>query len=152
MFFPDKKKAYQEAYRVLAGGGRYLFSVWDPADHNPINRLVTNIAAGFCAADPPRIFQVPVAYHRIDPVRDLLDTVGFTDINISVVSIQKTIAHIAALTQSQVYGGPLLDELRARDVDPDRVVDALAEALPRAFGSNPTHMPLQAIVFEARRP
>ena len=62
------------------------------------------------------------------------------------------IADIAAFSQSLVYGGPVLGELRARDVDPDRVVDALAEALPRAFGSNPTRVPLRAIVFEARRP
>ena len=114
MFFPDKKKAYQEAYRVLAAGGRYLFSVWDSIDHNPLNRLVTDVAAGFCPADPPRIFQVPVAYHRIDPIRDLLDTVGFTDVKISVVGVQKTIADIAAFSQSLVYGGPLLGELRAR--------------------------------------
>jgi ubiquinone/menaquinone biosynthesis C-methylase UbiE len=29
MFFPDKAKSYSEVYRVLAPGGRYLFSVWD---------------------------------------------------------------------------------------------------------------------------
>src|ERR1700681_2898145 len=29
MFFPDKRKSYSEVLRVLAPGGRYLFSVWD---------------------------------------------------------------------------------------------------------------------------
>ena len=69
-----------------------------------------------------------------------------------MVGVQKTIADIAAFSQSLVYGGPLLGELRARDVDPDRVVDALAVAMPRAFGRNSTRIPLRAIVFETRRP
>jgi len=29
MFFPNKDRCYQEVHRVLAPGGRYLFSVWD---------------------------------------------------------------------------------------------------------------------------
>ncbi len=29
MFFPDKDKSYREVHRVLAHGGRYVFSVWD---------------------------------------------------------------------------------------------------------------------------
>jgi ubiquinone/menaquinone biosynthesis C-methylase UbiE len=32
IFVPDKEKAYREAHRVLAGGGRFLFSVWDTFD------------------------------------------------------------------------------------------------------------------------
>jgi ubiquinone/menaquinone biosynthesis C-methylase UbiE len=29
MFFPNKDKGHREAHRMLASGGRYLFSVWD---------------------------------------------------------------------------------------------------------------------------
>jgi SAM-dependent methyltransferase len=38
MFFPEKEKSYREAYRVLAPGGRYVFSVWDGA-YAPVGRI-----------------------------------------------------------------------------------------------------------------
>ena len=51
-----------------------------------------------------------------------------------------------------VYGNPLIDMIRTRGgVDPDQVVNALAEAFAREFG-NPARLPLQAIVFEATKP
>jgi hypothetical protein len=50
-----------------------------------------------------------------------------------------------------VYGNPLIDQIRERGgVDPDRVVEGILEALHREFGPD-THMPLQAIVFSAKK-
>src|SRR5262249_18871808 len=86
MFFPDKEKAYREAYRVLASGGHYVFSVWDSERHNPVATLLKDIIAQFCPEDPPRFAGVAHTYHQIDPVRDLLDSIGFTGLNVSVVS------------------------------------------------------------------
>src|SRR5437660_1756537 len=34
MFFPDKRKGFREALRVLRGGGRFLFNTWDSFDAN----------------------------------------------------------------------------------------------------------------------
>jgi ubiquinone/menaquinone biosynthesis C-methylase UbiE len=61
MFFPDKDMGYREAHRVLVGGGRYLFSVWDSHRHNPIGRLMTEILTGLFPRDPPQFYQVPFA-------------------------------------------------------------------------------------------
>ena len=36
MFYPDKLKGMQEAFRVLKNGGSFLFNVWDNVDHNPM--------------------------------------------------------------------------------------------------------------------
>ncbi len=57
MFFPDKEKSYQEIHRVLATDGQCIFSVWDSHDYNPIGRVLTDLAAGFFPADPPRFFE-----------------------------------------------------------------------------------------------
>jgi hypothetical protein len=47
MFFPQKDTSYREVHRVLAPGGRYLFSVWDSHRHNPFGRIAHETAASF---------------------------------------------------------------------------------------------------------
>jgi len=152
MFFPDKDKACREAHRVLAPGGHYVFSVWDSERHNPVATLIKDVVARLCPVDPPRFIEVPFSYHRLDPVRDLLDGVGFTGINVSVVGIQKVVEDAYSFARGLIYGSPVVDEFLLRGVDVHSVVDALTEILLREFGSQPIRMPLRAIVFDARRP
>ena len=93
---------------------------------------------------------MPFGYHRIDPIKDSLSAAGFTEMRIAVRSLEKRIPDVAAYARALVYGNPLIDQIRARGgVDPERVVDAVEEALLNEFGTNP--MPLQAIVFEAKK-
>ena len=47
MFFPDKARSCAEVFRVLAPGGRYLFSVWDSHRHNPFGRIAHEVAGSF---------------------------------------------------------------------------------------------------------
>jgi SAM-dependent methyltransferase len=153
MFFPDKEEAYREACRVLVHGGRYVFSVWDAQQYNPIGRLMSETAVRFFPENPPQFYDVPFSCHRIDPIRDGLSAAGFTELRIAVLSLDKTIPDVAAYARALVFGNPLIDQIRERGgIDPERVVAAVATALPREFGASPTHMPVQAIVFEARRP
>ena len=37
MFFPNKRTAFAEAWRVLKPGGRFVFNVWDRLDRNVLN-------------------------------------------------------------------------------------------------------------------
>jgi hypothetical protein len=95
---------------------------------------------------------LPFSYHRIDPIKDSLDEAGFTDLRIAVLSLNKIIADVPTYARAVVLGNPLIDQIRTRGgVDPERVIEALTKALPRKFGTNPTRIPLQAIVFEAKR-
>jgi ubiquinone/menaquinone biosynthesis C-methylase UbiE len=70
MFFPQKDASYREVYRVLASGGRYLFSVWDSHQHNPFGRIAHEITARFFPADPPQFYTVPFSYYQIDPIKE----------------------------------------------------------------------------------
>ena len=151
MFFPEKEKSYREAYRVLAPGGRYVFSVWD-GDYQPVGRVADEVAAQFFPTDPPQFYRVTTSYNKIDPIKDSLSDAGFIDLRIAVLTREKQVADIGAFARALVYGNPLIDMIRTRGgVDPGQVVNALGEAFAREFG-NPARLPLQAILFEATRP
>jgi SAM-dependent methyltransferase len=153
MFFPDKAKSYSEAYRVLAPGGRYVFSVWDAYRHNPFGRIAHEVARDFFPADPPQFYSVPFSCHQIDPIKESLIEAGFGDIGIAVVRLEKEIPNVGIFARGLVFGNPLIDQIRARGgVEPELVVDAIVKALRQEFGADPGRMPLQAIVFSATKP
>lgn len=152
MFFPDKAKSCSEVLRVLVPGGRYVFSVWDSHRYNPFGRITHEVAGRFFPADPPQFYNVPFSCHQIDPIKELLITAGFTGINVAVVSHDKEIPDIASFARAAVYGNPLIDQVRTRGgVEPELIVDALAQEFRREFGADPGRMPLQAMVFSATK-
>jgi SAM-dependent methyltransferase len=152
MFFPDKAKGYREAYRVLAPGGRYLFSVWDALPHNRNAGIANELMEQLFPADPPPFYRMPFAYHRLDPVRDALDAAGFVDLRVEIVSRVKEVADIAPFARGFTYGTPAAEQIRARGGNPETVRVALEAAYRSEFGSNPSRLPLRIILFEARRP
>ena len=152
MFFPDKPKSCSEAFRVLAPGGRYVFSVWDSHRYNPFGRIAHEVAGSFFPADPPQFYNVPFSCHSIDPIKELLITAGFDDLGVAVVRLDKVIPDTAAFARALVHGNPLIDQIRARGgVEPEQIVDAVLKAIRREFGVDPGRMPLQAIVYSATR-
>jgi ubiquinone/menaquinone biosynthesis C-methylase UbiE len=153
MFFPDKDKSYREVYRVLSPGGRYVFNVWDAFEYNPFARIAHETIGRFLPSDVPGFYRVPFGYHQIDPVKASLLTAGFDAISATVVKFQKTIASAEEFAKGLVLGNPVIEEIRSRGTaEPDQVVLAVTTALRQAFGQDPGRMPLQAIVFSARKP
>ena len=152
MFFPDKDKSYREAFRVLATGGHYVFSIWDSHRHNPIGRIAHEVIGGFFPADPPQFQSVPFAY-RFEPIKESLIDAGFSSISATILRSQKKVADFAMLARGLIYGSPIIDQVQQRGgVDAERIVDAIVRNYRDAFGDEPAMIPRQAIVFSANKP
>ena len=69
MFFPDRKKAYSEARRVLRPGGCFIFNVWDRIEQNEFADTVTRSLEPAFADNPPRFLaRLPHGYHDLSVI------------------------------------------------------------------------------------
>ena len=152
MFYPDREKGLREAHRVLAAGGRYLFSVWDDHRFNPLGRVLDETVAGIFPNDPPKFYRIPFSYARVDEIRTSLQKVGFHRIDISIVPYDHEINDLAPLAHGSVFGSPLFVQLRERAADHQKVEKVVLAALRREFGNEPTVIPHQAVMITATKP
>jgi SAM-dependent methyltransferase len=151
MFF-DREAGFREVHRTLRRGGKYLFSVWDSRRYNPFASLAFEVMKQFFPSNPPRFLEQPVSCFEIDPIKETLIRSGFDRIAVSVQRREHDLVDVTAFARGLVFS-PVIEEIRERGkVDPDRIVEALADALTREYGSNPTRYPMQAILFEAEKP
>jgi len=150
MFFPDKDKAYREARRVLMAGGHYIFSVWDTLDHNPFGRIVSDALRNAFDADPPPFMGVPFGYAAIDPIKASLLANGFHGLRVDLVRMQGAIADFDAFAAGLVRGSPIVDQIRSRGVEPEKLERRVAQSLRNEFGEAKSTQ-LQFILFDAWR-
>jgi hypothetical protein len=129
-----------------------LFSVWDSRRYNPFASVTFEVMKRFFPLNPPSFLELPVSCFEIDPIKEALIRSGFDRIDISVQRREYDIMDVPAFARGLVFS-PVIEEIRERGgVEPERIVEALAGALAREFGSNPMRYPMQAILFEAEKP
>ncbi len=153
MFFPDKAKGLAEMTRVLKPGGVLAFKLWDSLEHNRIVEVVLDVTARFFDRDPPTFYRLPYGYGEIDPIKTLLQQVGFRDLDIHVVRALVERPDARHLARGFVEGTPVILEIRERaTAESAAIIEAVAAAFEADFGPAPLKIPLQEIVFTARKP
>ena len=153
MFFPDKAKAFSEARRVLAPGGRFLFSVWDRIEENEIAEAVSRGVASLFPKDPPGFLaRTPHGYHDLAAISTALKHSGFSAVRGEAVGKRGRAPSPRDPAIGFCQGSPLRNEIEARDKSRlDEATDAAAEAVAKRFGRGPIDGKLRAHVVEAAR-
>jgi ubiquinone/menaquinone biosynthesis C-methylase UbiE len=154
MFVPDKVTAYREARRVLAPGGRFLFSVWDSLTHNEVSQIVARAVAALFPHDPPAFFErTPFGFFEADPLRADLKAAGFERIEIETVPRVSQASSAEDVAIGLCQGTPLRSEIEARDPAAGlaRATAAATAALQAHFGAGPFENRMSAVLATAYR-
>jgi len=149
MFPPDKAMAFREARRVLVPGGLLAFNVWDSLEANRSMGIVQRTISSFLGR-APAFFDAPYGFHDRSLVRDLLESNGFRQVEISTLSIRTVSPSARSLAAGIVIGSPASLELRQKGIAPEPVIEAASAALAQAFGDRPCETDRRALVVTAR--
>lgn len=150
MFVPDKRKAMQEARRVLKHGGSFLFNVWDAIDENEFAGITHRTVAGFFESDPPAFYEIPFGYHDQEAIETLLREAGFDEVRCSDVALPSRTPSAATAVHGLIDGNPIALAITERDAAVlPRVREAVADALRKRFGDGAISGKMRALVFEA---
>jgi ubiquinone/menaquinone biosynthesis C-methylase UbiE len=151
MFFPDKVRAMREARRVLVPGGRYVFSVWDSLEHNPIPRVVHETLVAMYPQNPPSFLaKAPYAWFDRAEIERVVRAGGFERVNLETVEFPSAAPSAEDAARALIEGTPIWPSLLERGVtDAGPIRAAVAGELSRRFGASPCRSTVRAIVVTA---
>ena len=153
MFFPDKPRAFSEAYRVLKPGGRFLFNVWDRIEENEFADIVVQAVATLFPDDPPMFLaRTPHGHHDTAPLEAQLRAVGFGMVTAELITRESAAPNALSVAVGYCQGTPMRNEIEAHN--PGRLgeaTDVAAAAIAKRFGSDPVTGRIRAHVITAVR-
>jgi SAM-dependent methyltransferase len=151
MFFPDKRRAFVEAKRVLAPGGRFVFSVWDQLETNEIHAAVFHAVAALFPDNPPSAMRrLPFGYHDVGAIRADLRAAGFAEVTVEGVERQLRVADPREPAIGLCQGGSSRAEIEARDPGGlERATERVTAALKARFGPGPFMVRSRALFVTA---
>jgi len=152
MFFPDKQKGVDEAFRVLKPGGEYLFNVWDSYERNPLIKLVNDSLGIIFPKDPPSFLDVPFGYFKIDEIKKILENAKFEGIEIYVLPQPIRTDEAKNVANGFILGNPLSLQIPELGADLDTVIETITSEVIKHYGADAIETRKQAIVIKAHKP
>ncbi|MFR9798111.1 class I SAM-dependent methyltransferase [Streptomyces sp. MS06] len=149
MFFPDRIEAFTEVRRVLAPGGRFLFSTWGPLGTHAFEAALQAGLERAFPLDPPRFLRA-VPHGCADPavVTADLAAAGFAVEDEQELTLQGRAESTADLATGYLTGTPVRAAVEERGGGP-AVRATVIEEMTARLGPGPVTAPMTAYVFRA---
>jgi SAM-dependent methyltransferase len=153
MFFPDKRAAFRECFRVLSPGGTFLFVVWE--DHAKMPGSLTWIAAqtvGEMLGRDPRTLTSPGYFDEPTIRADLTET-GFRNVRINRIERPARAASARDAAVFSVQGSLVRTAIEM--ADPSRLGEAtkaVEQVMLTQFGEGAVEGQTKALVITTTKP
>ena len=154
MFFPDKQKGFDEAYRVLKPGGYFAFATWDRTSAIPLMKLIIDdhITPFFKGEDPDR-FHVPFALHDPALLNNFLINAGFRDNGVRRVSFFGSAASPKDVVNGLFLKHPMGQQVKEKDpAAVVRIAEDLEKSISATFSTGEFTFELSAWIGIGRKP
>ena len=150
MFFPEKPKAFSEAYRVLKTGGSFIFNCWDNLDKNPATDIINKVLKEEFGTDAPTFLeQAPYSFFDQAEIRRLMQEAAFKDVKLEVLKINSRYNAPEVVINGFLDGTPLSAYLADKDPGKKSAVRKKSrEQLVDRFGEIADKVNIQAIICE----
>lgn len=149
MFFPDRPAAFAQARRVLAPGGRLLFTTWDAVErHGFAAALMAGVRRAFPDDPPLFVVKVPHGYHDVDRIVADVRAGGFGAVSVDAVTLTGHARAAADIAVGFCTGSPLRAAIESRG-DLAATTALVAEVVEEQLGTGPVAAEMTAYVVDA---
>lgn len=150
MFFPNKQKAMDEAYRVLKPGGKLLYNTWDSLENNRICLITDEVLKSVFPVDPPPFFHLPYSMYDENEMNMLAQNSGFKDTVIIKLDVKGFSESAENVVTAFTKGNPVHLQILERDPALLPVFkNRLFERMTAEYGTGSFEIPLKEIIVSS---
>ncbi|MDQ3003527.1 MAG: methyltransferase domain-containing protein [Fibrobacterota bacterium] len=154
MFFPDRQKGFNEAFRVLKPGGSFIFNTWESTETIAYFKLLFHeILLPFFKDPDPSRFLLPFSLHRPAQLMAWMNHSGFANGVVERVEIKGQSLTALDLVNGNLVKHQLGQEVLKKDPEALPLLAARFEKeIVLRFGNNPVTCDLAAYVGAGIKP
>lgn len=147
MFFPDKQKAVNEAYRVLKPGGKYIFSTWKKFDK--VSKLANDLIMQHFSENPPDFYYIPFSMQDPEEHNKLMAGAGFKNVKVYSSALKGNTKSPENAVKALTEGTPAYAAICQRDEKKLPVIQqSILDAIRKEFGSSSFTIDIEMWVAE----